>query len=209
MQDSGRQTPTQDRGNRFGQGLLERSHLRMRPLPSTAALPPPPPITAPLTTRLINGAERSLAGPAPRGEHIAWLPTEAFIGSPRAWWKEYGKRRRENASLPDPPSPTPPAFPEAPSPGPPQRPAAQPPPSPPPTHVRAASSALRPPPAPFYRSAAEPHHPIGPATGGEGVLPLLEAQPGVWSTTGIRACVESTLGDGGNAELRQWLGLDR
>lgn len=136
--------------------------------------PPLPPITAPLTTRLLQGAERRLAAsPGPRDGNTGRLLAEE---NP---WLGRG-RGRGNAALPDPPSPPPPPAV--------RRPggfvaraslAAQPPPSPPPIHVRAAFSALCPPPAPCHWPAAEPLHPIGPTTSGEGVLPLLDAPPGL------------------------------
>ena len=92
---------------------------------------PSPPITAPLRTRLVEGAERSHACPAPQNENTAWPPAGAVGGSPRAWWMEgweeeggetwpYPTRR---LLLRGPPF----AVREAPPPGPPQPPCPRPP----------------------------------------------------------------------------------
>lgn len=71
------------------------------PACACALSPPPqlplPPITAPLRTRLVEGGERSLAGPAARDENTSWPPAGAVTGSPGGWWiggweEEEGKR---------------------------------------------------------------------------------------------------------------------
>ena len=74
--------------------------------PPPGPLLPLPPITAPLRTRLVEGAERSLACPAPRDKNTAWLPAGTVRRSPPGLVG--GRRRRGNAALPDPPSPPPP-----------------------------------------------------------------------------------------------------
>lgn len=130
-----------NRGNRFGQGLRERSRLRMRPLPRPQL--PLPPITAPLRTRLVEGAEGSLVRLALRDEKTAWLPAgaaggpSAGLADRRGWGGETRPYPNHRLPLRCPPF----AAPEAPPPGPPQQPYPR---SPPPTHVRAAPSALRP-----------------------------------------------------------------
>ncbi|XP_032722252.1 atherin-like [Lontra canadensis] len=89
-----RQTPTQTGGTGLGRGC------ESVPACACALFPPPqlplPPITAPLRTRLVEGGERSLAGPAQRDENTAGPPAGPVTGFPRAWWiggwEEEGKR---------------------------------------------------------------------------------------------------------------------
>lgn len=75
-----RQTPTQDRGNRFGQGLRERPHLRMRPLLSAAASPPPN-HSSPHNTAL-RGSRTQSRRPRPAGWEHRLAPRRGY---PLAW----------------------------------------------------------------------------------------------------------------------------
>lgn len=91
---------------------------------------PLPPITAPLRTLLLQGAERSRASPAPRDEHAAWLPAGPSEGPPELGGREVGGGGGEARPYPThrlllrrPPC----AVPEAPPPGPPQPPCPRPP----------------------------------------------------------------------------------
>lgn len=150
----------------------------MRPLPSAVASPSP---QSQLPSEPCSSRELSAVSPAqPRGMRTtAWFPAGAVRGLPpslveRRWEEEEGKRGPTRPAVSSSAARGSPfAVPEAPPPGPPQPPC--PPVSPPPTHVRAAPSALRPPPAQSHRLAAKPRRPIGPKTGSGSVLPLLQA----------------------------------
>lgn len=160
--------------------------------PPPGPLLPLPPITAPLRTRLVEGAERSLACPAPRDKNTAWLPAGTVRRSPPGLVG--GRRRRGNAALPDPPSPPPPPAVRRPGGSAAwASPAAQPPPSPPPTHVRALLPSSVPPPALLHRPLAKPSRPIGSTTGGGGVLPFRGPHLGFWPASVFCACAESAL----------------
>ncbi|CAI9174800.1 unnamed protein product [Rangifer tarandus platyrhynchus] len=145
-----------------------------------------------MRTRLVEGPERSLAGPALRYKNTAWLAAGTVRGSPPGMVG--GRRRRGNAALPDPPSPPPPPAV--------RRPggsaawaslAALPPPSPPPTHVRALLPPSAPPPVLPHRPLAKPSRPIGPTTGGGGVLPFRGPHLGFGPASVFCACAESSL----------------
>ncbi|XP_061287387.1 sterile alpha motif domain-containing protein 1-like [Bos javanicus] len=188
----GRHTPTQTGGTGLGRGCPSVPACACVLPPPPGPLLPLPPITAPLRTRLVEGAERSLACPAPRDKNTAWLPAGTVRRSPPGLVG--GRRRRGNAALPDPPSPPPPPAVRRPGGSAAwASPAAQPPPSPPPTHVRALLPSSVPPPALLHRPLAKPSRPIGSTTGGGGVLPFRGPHLGFWPASVFCACAESAL----------------
>lgn len=95
------------------------------------------------------------------------------------------------------------AVPEAQPPGPPQPPCPRPP-RPLLTWERLLPPSA-PPSAPSHRPAAKQSGPIGLTTGGEGVLPFLEAPPGLLVRLGVCACAESARWERDVPLRRQWL----
>lgn len=171
---------------------------------------PLPPITAPLRTRLLQGAERSRAGPAPRDEHAAGLPAGPSEDPPELGGREVGGGGEAR------PYPThrlllrrpPCAVPEAPPPGPPQPPCPRP--SPPPTHVRAAPSALRLPRARLIGRRLSRAAPLGQQQAASAYFLPSKPHLGFQPASGVRACAESALAAVRGVELvRQSMRLDR
>lgn len=152
----------------------------MRPLPSATASPSP---QSRLPSEPGSSREVSAVWPAqPRGMRTQPGPQQGLSQVPPGLVD-----RRMGGGGETRPYPTrrlllrrPPfAVPEAPPPGPPQPPCPR-----PPRPLLTWEQLLppsAPPPAPPHRPAEKPNSPIGPAAGGEGVLPFLEAPPGLFT----------------------------